>query len=581
MRMPLAQYRELLARYVRPQARRVGLLAALLVASIALQLLNPLVLGAFIDAISSRDRHANLIGLATLFLGVALAQQVLALGATYCSERVGWSATNALRADLTMHLLRLDLQWHKFRTPGELIERVDGDVTALANFFSQLVVQIGGNVLLLIGVLVVLWAESRVAGLALTIFALIVLAAMIRLRAIAVPYWTASRQASAELFGFIEERLAGTVDIRACGAQAYVLRGLYRAMRERLRTASKARVKSTIGWCAPTIGYALGTVLAFLLAAYLYHEQRISLGAAFLLYYYTQLLFQPLNLIANQLDDFQKASAGIARIAELRRARSALAHGRGVPLPDGALAVEYRDVTFGYEGDEPVLRELSFRVAPGEVLGLLGRTGSGKTTISRLLLRLYDPGAGTVLLGGVDLRDARLADVRRRIGMVTQDVQLFHASVRDNLTLFDRAIDDGRIMRALDELGLAEWCRALPRGLDTMLGAGGSGLSAGEAQLLAFTRVFLKDPGLVILDEASSRLDPVSERLIERAVDRLLAGRTGIIIAHRLGSVQRAQTVMVLEAGRIREYGPRAALAADPASRLAQLLRAGLEGLPA
>jgi ABC-type multidrug transport system fused ATPase/permease subunit len=212
---------------------------------------------------------------------------------------------------------------------------------------------------------------------------------------------------------------------------------------------------------------------------------------------------------------------------------------------------------------------------------LLGRTGSGKTTIARLLLRLYDPTAGAVLLGGVDLRAAHIADLRRHIGMVTQDVQLFHASVRDNLTLFDRAIDDARIMQALDELGLADWCRALPRGLDTMLGAGGSGISAGEAQLLAFTRIFLKDPGLVILDEASSRLDPASERLIERAVERLLAGRTGIIIAHRLGSIARVDTVLILEEGRIREFGPLPVLAADARSRLAHLLRAGLEEVPA
>jgi ABC-type multidrug transport system fused ATPase/permease subunit len=265
----------------------------------------------------------------------------------------------------------------------------------------------------------------------------------------------------------------------------------------------------------------------------------------------------------------------------LLRTRSALDEGCGESLPDRPLAVEFRDVRFSYEGDEMILHDLSFHVAPGEVLGLLGRTGSGKTTISRLLLRLYDPSSGAVLLGGVDLRAAHIADVRRHIGMVTQDVQLFHATVRDNLTLFDRATDDGRIMRALAELGLAEWCRALPHGLDTMLGAGGSGLSAGEAQLLAFTRVFLKDPGLVILDEASSRLDPASERLIERAVDRLLAGRTGIIIAHRLGTIQRADMVMILEEGRIREYGSRAALAVDPRSRLAHLLRAGLEEMPA
>jgi ATP-binding cassette subfamily B protein len=161
--------------------------------------------------------------------------------------------------------------------------------------------------------------------------------------------------------------------------------------------------------------------------------------------------------------------------------------------------------------------------------------------------------------------------------MVTQAVQLFHASVRDNLTFFDLTVSDARILAVIDELGLREWFDRLPDGLGAMLAPGGGGLSAGEAQLLAFTRVFLKDPGLVILDEASSRLDPATEALLSRATDRLLANRTGVIIAHRLATVQRADEILILDDGRIAEHGPRAALAADPESRFARLLRAGLE----
>jgi ABC-type multidrug transport system fused ATPase/permease subunit len=218
------------------------------------------------------------------------------------------------------------------------------------------------------------------------------------------------------------------------------------------------------------------------------------------------------------------------------------------------------------------------------VLGLLGRTGSGKTSIARLLVRLYDPAVGSVRLAGADLREVPLAELRGRVGMVTQEVQLFGATVRDNLTLFDRSIPDERAVAALEQLGLAEWVRGLPRGLDTTIGPGGVGLSAGEAQLVAFTRLFLRDPGLVVLDEASSRLDPVAERLIERAIDQLLSGRTGIVIAHRLATVGRADRILVMEDGRVVEDGLRAALAADPESRFARLLRAGretVEGIPA
>ncbi len=169
------------------------------------------------------------------------------------------------------------------------------------------------------------------------------------------------------------------------------------------------------------------------------------------------------------------------------------------------------------------------------------------------------------------------SDLRRHIGMVTQDVQLFAATVRDNLTLFDPDIPDARVLEVLRDLGLYGWFQSLPSGLDTELGSAGGGLSAGQAQLLAFARVFLKDPGLVILDEASSRLDPATEQLIERAVDKLLRGRTGIIIAHRLPTVQRADEIVILEEGEILERGPRALLASDPDSHFAHLLRTGLE----
>jgi len=214
---------------------------------------------------------------------------------------------------------------------------------------------------------------------------------------------------------------------------------------------------------------------------------------------------------------------------------------------------------------------------PGSVLGLLGRTGSGKSTLARLIFRLYDPRSGCIEVNGADLRHAHLEVLRRNIAIVTQDVQLFRASIRDNLTFFDRSISDEKILVTLDELELGDWYRCLPKGLDTELDTGSRSLSAGEAQLLAFTRVFLRNPGLVILDEASSRLDPATEGRLERAIDKLLQDRTAIIIAHRLDTVQRADEIMILEGGRVSEYGDRKQLVADTRSRFYQLLQTGLE----
>lgn len=578
MPVSLVSVWSLLARYLRPQWQRSLLLGVILIASAGLQVANPQIIRQFIDVATSGAASPDRLAAAALrFIGVALAQQGLGVSAAYLGQIVGWTATNALRADLTLHCLRLDLSFHKTKTPGELIERIDGDVTQLATFFSLFAVRILGSFLLLVGVLVVMWFTSLTAGLVLTLYAALVLATLSRLHAFAIPYWRAARQASAELFGFIEERLAGTVDLRASGATAYAMRGLLQRTRVRYDVGRHARLRGSVPWAVNLFFSTLGYSVAFVLAAYLFGRGQLTIGTAFLVYYYTLLIFQPLNVITRQVEDFQKAGASIVRVQELVATPSKLFDGPGAAFPAGPLAVAFDHVSFSYGEDEPILHDLTFEIAPGAVLGLLGRTGSGKTTISRLLFRLYDVEDGRVLLGGADVRRAKLADLRRRIGLVTQDVQLFNATVRDNLTFFDRSVTDERIREALADLGLGEWCATLPSGLDTMLSAGGAGVSAGEAQLLSFTRVFLKQPGLVILDEASSRLDPATERLIDRAVDRLLDGRTGIIIAHRLATIQRADSILILEDGRIAEHGPRATLAADPSSRLAALLRAGFE----
>src|SRR5687768_14706027 len=326
-----------------------------------------------------------------------------------------------------------------------------------------------------------------------------------------------------------------------------------------------------------------------------------SLGTVYLITYYVGMLSDPLQSIRGQAEDLQQASANIQRINELFNLRPQV--GDPLPestsprktLPDGPLLVSFRDVSFQYQDnqngsndasgegvgedsrpDQKALTGVSFEIQPGRVLGVLGRTGSGKSTLTRLLFRLYDPDQGSVWMGGVNLRELSLEHLRQRVAMVTQDVQLFQATVRDNLTFFNRSIPDEQLEHVLKQLRLWEWAQSLPNGLDTPL-AGGQSLSAGEAQLLAFARVFLKKPGLVILDEASSRLDPATETLMERAVDRLFAESTGVVIAHRLKTVQRADDILILENGCVVEYGPRAVLMSDSTSHFYHLLQTGLE----
>ena len=570
----LRDHIKFLIRYLRPQWQRAALLAVVLLASIGLKLLGPQILARFIDMARAGVAIPELMQLAAVFLAVACAGQIISTIAAYASENVGWTATNLVRADLALHCLGLDLSFHNAKTPGEMIERVDGDVTHLARFFSQFALRVFGNLLLLLGVLVMIFRVDGRVGLAYVGFSLFALFALRKLLELAVPYWKQARQASAILLGFLEERLAGTEDIRSSGAPPYVMRRFFQAVRDQMEKTRRAGVMGTSMWATTAALLTLGNAMAFGLGSTLYSAGLITFGTVYLLFHYTEMLRWPLEQITREVQELQRASASVGRVGDLFKIRSKTVDGSGA-LPRGPLAVEFGAVSFAYE-KQLVLRDVTFRLGPGQVLGLLGRTGSGKTTIGRLLIRMYDPSTGVVSLGGADIRGLRLHYLRRRVGMVTQDVQLFHASVRDNLTFFDRTIPDEMILEVLHRLGLDHWHRGLPHGLDTTLSSRG-GLSAGEAQLLAFARVFFKDPGLVVLDEASSRLDPATEALIEHAVSVLLEQRTAIIIAHRLTTVRRADQIIIVDDGRVQEHGARAALERDPSSRFAGLLRTGLE----
>ncbi|HEY3062178.1 MAG TPA: ABC transporter ATP-binding protein [Chloroflexota bacterium] len=568
----------ILTDYLRPHLARTLVLACLLLVGIGVELANPQILRTFIDSATGGAEMDQLVRIAVVFLVVAVAAQVVSIAETYLAEDLGLIATNALRADLTLHSLRLDPDFHASHTPGELIERIDGDVSTLANVFSRFVVYIIGNGLLIAGLLALLVQLDWRVGLVMTVAATLALLAMNRLRALAVPHWAAARQASADLYGFLEERLSGTEDIRASGATGYVMRRFHERSRRFVRQELSAFAVGMVGFQSAASVLTIGEAVALGVGGYLFLSGALTLGGVYLIFAYTQVLNRPIEQITRQMQDLQQAGAGLRRIRELMRVQPSLSDGAR-DLPTGALSVALSGVSFGYLPDEPVFEGLTLCLDGGQVLGVLGRTGIGKSTLAKLLLRLYDPGAGCIQLGGIDLPQVRFTSLRERVGLVTQEIQLFHATVRDNLSLFDPAVSDGAMLDVLEQLELGAWLRRLPHGLDTRLAPGNAGMSAGEAQLLAFARVFLRDPGLIILDEASSRLDPATERRIEHAIARLLDGRTGIVIAHRLATIERVDQILILDDRGIREWGPRTALAKDPGSALSALLRTGAQEL--
>jgi ATP-binding cassette, subfamily B, bacterial len=575
----------LLRRYLAPEWKRATLLLVVLFTAIGLQLLQPQVLRDFLDLAMGQRQSTVMGGLtsltatAVLFITIALSRQLFTAAATYVTQDVRWRTTNELRADLAQHALRLDMGYHNSHTAGEMIARVDEDVNNLSNFFSQFIIQVMGNGLLILGVVLLLFREDWRIGLGFVVFVLITGQVLSWLFKLAVPHFKAFFEMAAVLFSFIEERLAGLEDIKANGGRDYTMLQFHRTLRNQYVIEQKTFAVAMLTWATTSGFFRAGTALGLGLGGYLYQVDIVTIGTVYLIIDYSAMLQQPLRQLTQQLQELQRAVAGAARIQELYFTETNIHDPVDSPvrLPAGPLAVEFDRVSFHYVPDNPVLRDVSLRLEPGQVLGLLGRTGSGKTTMTRLIFRLYEPVDGAVCLGEQPVATFPLTHLRRNIGMVTQEVQLFNATIRDNLTFFNPDIADERILQALTDLELMPWYESLPNGLETILETGGRGLSAGEAQLLAFTRVFLQDPGLVIMDEASSRLDPATEYLIERAIDNLLTDRSAIIVAHRLATVQRADDILILENGRILEYGPRRQLAANPTSHFAQLLRTGME----
>ena len=577
IRIPVAQYVQVLSRYLRGHITAMVLLGFLMFSTVAVQLVNPQIVRGFIDAARGGEENALLLKRAALFFALALLVQLLRIGTNYLGQVIGWTSTNDLRADVAEHCLRLDMSFHNKHASGELIQRIDGNIALLSHFFSEFVVDLVGSLLFAVGVVAVLFREDWRIGCTFLVYAVLALVVFSSMRNVAIPSRKRYQEHIARHSGFIQEHLSALEDVRAVGARPKVLHSYLAILPSIQVSGERSNVMGQLMANASQVMFAVGNAAACAIGAWVFLRGTISIGTVYLIFNYVTVLVIPLQRIATEIQSLQSAGAAIARTQELLDLSPAVTGGVRAEAPSRAPSVGFHSVDFGYDEAKRIISEVSFEISPGRIVGLLGRTGSGKTTLSRLLFRFYEPQGGHIEIDGVDLRDFRLDVLRSAIGLVTQDVQLFRASLRDNITFFDRTVMDARIQTVLRELELEAWYRSLPDGLDTVLGSERGGVSSGEAQLVAFARVFLRDPRIIILDEASSRLDPATERLIESAVERLVEGRTTIVIAHRLATVSRVDDIIILEDGRVLEMGPRQILAANPSSRFSNLLRVGLE----
>jgi len=560
--------------YFRRERKRLALLGAVLLGATAAALASPFVVREFIDGVVAGSLDAaGSTRLVLVFGALGVARYALSAAESGLAESVAWRSTNRLREDVLQHAVDLPLQAHHSATPGEWVERVDGDISLLSNLFSRFVITIVGELLVVTGVVSALFAVDRQIGLLFLVCLLLGLAGIRWIADWGRGAYRTSRGAVARFMGYVEERLRGVEDLQTLGAVDHAVQGLKGHHQRVLRTDLRAAlVGSSLVWASASVFTAVVTALALGLAGLRFGQGALTIGTVYLVFSFTQQLQDPLIRLSHQLQDYQRAMAGLSRTREILDTPTER-RGGSASLPDDPREVTFDDVTFGYAPGRPVISGLSLTLRPGQTLGVVGRTGAGKSTVAKLLAGLVRPDDGQVRLGGVDTASVDIGELRAQVALVTQDVFVLDATVRDNVTLMDPEVTEAQVETALAALGLTEWVRRLPHGLDTRVNE--HLMSAGEAQLLALTRVLIRDPAVVVLDEASARLDPATERRLDGALRPALEGRTAVVIAHRLATLDRVDLIAVIDDGRLVEAGPRDELLADERSRFAAMVQQG------
>jgi ABC-type multidrug transport system fused ATPase/permease subunit len=558
-----------LAALLRPDAWRWAGLGALVATGSGLILTGPLIVRSIVNKATDGATRGELSRLAVLFLIVAIATQLINMAVAWMATITAWHTTNGIRIRLARHVLGLSHAFHRQHTPGELIQRVDGDVTSVSDFMGRVIPRAAGALFTVLGMIGVLVVVDWRLALGTVVYVSLAVGVVVSGRHRAVGESSDEMGSYARLYGGIEERLTAAEDLRSNGAGGHAMWRFVEDSADAMGSAVRREKAFLRMWWGVDGSVEAGSIVSLVVSALLVSRGIISIGDAFLLFQYVLLIARPLEDMVDQLETVQKANGAMVRVIDLLAVEPDIRDEGTTLPPPGPLSVELRDVGFDYGDNQPVLQAINVSFAAGRSIGLVGRTGSGKTTISRLVLRLVEATSGSVLLGGVPIEQIPIGELRRRVALIPQEVELLSGSVRDNVTLFDETPTDDAVASALRNAGLGTLADG---GIHRQLGAGGAGLSAGEAQLLALARVWLRDPDIVVLDEATARVDPVTEVKLEDAVARLTEGRTTLIIAHRLSTLRHVDEIVVLDHGRIVEHGARADLADDLESRYRHLL---------
>jgi len=557
--------------YLRPYAGYITLSLVFLLAYSALQVCGPLLtklavdrylapgtghMSTPIDRYLPADKWQGLTQISLIYLGVLVGGFLSAFGQAYIMQYTGQRAMFDLRRELMSHLQRLDIAFFDRNPIGRLVTRVTTDVEVLNELFASGLVTILGDVLTLgFIVAIMLRLSPALTGIMLAVMPLVILTTMQFRRTVALSY-RRIRIAIARINAYLQEHIVGIVVLQLFnreGKSGEEFDGVNRQHMEAYKDTINA-----YGWFYPIIEFLSMLAIASILA---YGGRRVEMGAlkigtivAFL--QYGLRFFRPIQDLSEKYNILQAAMASSERVFKLLDTPAEiLSPDEPRAVSAASAGIEFDHVWFAYKGEDWVLRDLSFRIEPGETVAIVGHTGAGKTTMISLMLRFYDVQQGAIRIGGVDIRDVDPLELRRQFGVVLQDPYLFTGTIEDNIRLGTDGIEREDVEEAAEQVNLMDFIRGLPDGFQQTIRERGSSLSTGQKQLISFARALAHQPRFLILDEATSSVDTDTEFRVREALARMVEGRTSIIIAHRLSTIQRANRILVMHKGKLRESG--------------------------
>jgi len=555
--------------YMKPYVGTIAISAMFLLVQSICQILGPLLTKTAIDRYLvpanttsifdqwlPRDPWQGILFIASIYLGVVLLSFVLDFGQTYLMQWTGQRAMFDLRRDLMAKLQKLDVAYFDRNPVGRLMTRVTTDVDVLNELFSSGLVTIVGDLAVLsFVVLALLQLSPALTAILLGVMPLVVLVTIQFRRSASLSY-RKTRIAVARINTYLQEHITGMQVLQIFNREEKARQGFDEA-----NAAHMLAFKDSIlayGWFYPAVEFlsmlALASILAY--GGYQIHGGALSLGVLVAFFQYGLRFFRPIQDLSEKYNILQSAMAASDRIFKLLDEPIAIqSPAQPKPFPEAPAAVEFDGVWFAYKDENWVLRDVSFRIEPGETIAVVGHTGAGKTTLTNLLLRFYDIQKGTIRIGGLDIREYALDDLRRHFSIVLQDPYLFTGTVASNIRLGTQNISEVQLRDAAERVNLKSFIEGLPNQYEQEVKERGAGYSTGQKQLVSFARALAHDPRFLILDEATSSVDTETEQKIRAALEQLIEGRTSIVIAHRLSTIQRANRIFVLHKGQLRESG--------------------------